>query len=491
MSAEITVVLTGFRRPAYLRRQLEALRAQSLRPAEILLWNTDPGPGFERVELEGVRTVRCEHDFKLPGRFAFALLARTSHVCIMDDDIVPGPNWLRSCLDTLERTGCAVGSYGIIYGEGCDDETATKFGDHGVKVPEAKLVDMIGHSWFFKKEWIRHFWAEDPVDWSSGDDLHFSYTLQRYGGIGSVIPPHPENDQSVWSNLCPDLGLDENALFRRDYHNFIRDRANIVREYVRRGWRLLIDEKADVTASISTRGRYETTLPLAIASVAQQTRPPKALFIFDDGAKEDLRKRSVYSNLFNYLERRGIAWRVFFGRGEGQVHNHNKAIELAETSWIWRLDDDNYAEATVLEKLMLNAHRDVGAIGGLVLDPHFVDRLPLDVTTNLIKDVRTMPNIQWFLHEGLKEVEHLYSTFVFRREAGRGCYDLECSPACHREETIFSYRMKRAGWRLLVDPSAVTWHFRDGVGGIRSFDDKSFWDRDEVRFDAHMREWGF
>jgi len=124
-----------------------------------------------------------------------------------------------------------------------------------------------------------------------------------------------------------------------------------------------------VTASISTRNRYFTTLPLCLMAIANQTHVPEELIIFDDGDHIDLREESVYDNIFNHLTKRGIDWKVEFGSGEGQVKNHQKTLTLAKHPLIWRIDDDNVPEANVLETLYNEMTKRTGAIGGLVLDP--------------------------------------------------------------------------------------------------------------------------
>jgi hypothetical protein len=64
------------------------------------------------------------------------------------------------------------------------------------------------------------------------------------------------------------------------------------------------------------------------------------------------------------------------------------------------------------------------------------------------------------------------------------------SPAAHREETLFSYSIKRKGFKVLVDTSAITWHFRAPTGGIRSHQDPGFWNHDENVFAQKLLDWG-
>ena len=251
------------------------------------------------------------------------------------------------------------------------------------------------------------------------------------------------------------------------------------------------EKEIEITATISTKDRYFDTLPLCIESVINQTYKPKKLIIFDDGKQKDLRKEPLYQNILKHLDQNGIGWQFVFGEKKGQVLNHQKAIELSETEWIWRIDDDEIAEPDVLEKLIKNIKDGVGAIGGLVLDPkEEIKNLPENISHNKIEEVTSAPNIQWYQHDGVKDVDHLYSSFIYRKEAATHGYCMELSPVGHREESIFTYEMKRGGWSILVDPNAVTWHYRSPQGGIRSYDDKKHWEHDEEIFRQKMEIWG-
>ena len=247
----------------------------------------------------------------------------------------------------------------------------------------------------------------------------------------------------------------------------------------------------DVTAIVSTKNRYFTTLPNLLISIALQTVKPKALIIYDDGDHKDLRNESVYQNIFMMLQQNGISWKVEFGAGIGQVANHNKSIEDAETEWIWRVDDDNVAEPDCLARLFSNVAEGVGAVGGLVLDPKFNYQSFNKLASNKIEDIYKGLNIQWYKWNGITEVDHLYSTFIFRKEAAKqiGGYCKALSMVGHREETIFTYSLKRAGWKIIVDSSAVTWHMRDSQGGIRSGSRQEMWHQDEAIFRALLDEW--
>lgn len=248
-----------------------------------------------------------------------------------------------------------------------------------------------------------------------------------------------------------------------------------------------------VTATISSKDRYDTTLPLAVEAVCLQSVPPDQFVLFEDGEHKDLRNFSPYNHLLSLLDRRGIKWFVLYAERKGQVANHQMALNQATTDMIWRLDDDNVPTPDCLKNL-LKAMEDpsVGAVGGLVHDPKSVSPRPSFVTGE-INEILNPFNLQWYSWSGPpEEVDHLYSTFLYRVAAGKkaGGYSKVLSPVGHREETMFSHEIKRAGYKLLVTPEALTWHFREGTGGIRSYTDGSLWARDEQVFLAKLKEWG-
>jgi FkbM family methyltransferase len=247
----------------------------------------------------------------------------------------------------------------------------------------------------------------------------------------------------------------------------------------------------DVTAYISTKDRYFSTLPLAISGIASQTVKPKRLVIYDDGAQEDLRKVSLYENLFKMLNMVGIDWEVIFGERKGQVANHQKALMTCKTPWLWRVDDDNYPEANVLETLLRvgNSATNVGAVATTVIVPA-IGIFPSKDASGWINNIDSHANVQWTRFAGTQEVDHLHNTFLIRTAAGQHGYQMNLSPVGHREETLFTYKMKRHGWKLLVTGDATTWHHRDSAGGIRAFKDPSLWDADEKVFRQEMKNLG-
>lgn len=222
-------------------------------------------------------------------------------------------------------------------------------------------------------------------------------------------------------------------------------------------------QKRNILASISTKGRYDTTLSLAIASVVNQTMMPDKLIIFDDNENpRDVREQQHYLYLFQILSEKGVEWEWMYAEKKGQHYNHDKANHMGY-KWVWRLDDDTVAESNVLETLytFANTVPNVGAVAGSILTPPVP---PVIVATGKIENIEE-PNMQWGRISEVTEVDHLHCSFLYR--AGVAEYCLGLSKVAHREETLFTYELKTKGYKNFVLPNAVVWHLKNKEGGIR------------------------
>ena len=233
-----------------------------------------------------------------------------------------------------------------------------------------------------------------------------------------------------------------------------------------------------VLCSIATRGRYQTTLPLALNAIINQTKLPDKLVIFDDNDEpEDVRNNNIYQHLFSIMDYKGIKWEWVYAAKKGQHHIHQMANRMGY-DWVWRVDDDAIPEPNVLAELYSWIDKDVGAIGGAILT------LPINPDTSKntgkIEDIDREPNIQWAEIKKLKEVEHLHCSFLYR--AGVHDYNLGLSRVAHREETLFTYGLHLKGYTILAAPHANTWHLKNPQGGIRSESNQQLYHHDELIF---------
>ena len=108
-------------------------------------------------------------------------------------------------------------------------------GWHGCN-EKIEFVDLVGHSWFFRREWARYFWDAEPVIRSFGEDIHFCAMLQRHG-IRVACPPHPKSDKSLWGSVKGELGVDRVAISSKDRS---QDYARVLKHEVENGFRLIL-----------------------------------------------------------------------------------------------------------------------------------------------------------------------------------------------------------------------------------------------------------
>lgn len=237
-----------------------------------------------------------------------------------------------------------------------------------------------------------------------------------------------------------------------------------------------------ILCSISTRGRYDTTLPLTIQAVAMQELPPDTLVIFDDNDKPiDIRNIQHYEYLLRILDEKKINWIVEYGQKKGQHFNHQRANSMGY-KFVWRTDDDVVPEPDVLKKLYAEMKDDVGAVGGSILTPPFQKGIK---ATGKIENIFSEPNLQWDYIKETQEVDHLHCSFLYR--AGIVDYDLRLSRVAHREESIFTCALKKKGYKILIT-NCVSWHLRNKIGGIRAGDIELF-EHDEKIFNSHLNLW--
>ena len=237
---DITVILNCYRRPYNLKMQIDAIRAQSAQPKQIWLWinHHEDNEGFDTSDLDVDRVFKNDFNWKFYGRFAAALLADTEYVAIYDDDTVPGMKWHENCLNTMQTHEGILGSAGIILkSDQYVDHDRCGWPTQNKKVTE---VDLVGHAWFFKREWLRYLWQEKPVTWDNGEDIQFGFMAKVHGGIPTYCPPHPPEDKDLHGSILGnELGIDDKATSTNStvsHQQFFSERDQCVQEGIKKGW---------------------------------------------------------------------------------------------------------------------------------------------------------------------------------------------------------------------------------------------------------------
>lgn len=236
----ITVILNAYKRTNHINNQVNAVKAQSIRPNEIILWQNNSSKN-EILKLQNdIKHIYSSYNFGVWARFSAALNSKNEYVCVFDDDTIPGTNWLKNCLETIKKKNGLLGSRGVRFASKKKYLVGQEYGWNNPN-DETKEVDIVGHSWFFKREWLSYFWRELP-DFNKftlvGEDIHFSYVLQKFLGINTYVPPHPKSDTSLWGsnkNIALKIGADEHAISYNDKRLLEMNQCYL--EYLEKGFK--------------------------------------------------------------------------------------------------------------------------------------------------------------------------------------------------------------------------------------------------------------
>ena len=221
-SGDITVILSLFKRPHAIEEQIKAIEWQTVKPKEIIIINNGCFSPIPEWIKEKYTIIENNVNFGVRFRFTVALNATTKYVNVIDDDTIPWSKRLENCLNESEKQRWLYGTIGCRFGtrrrwqERRSDDPVTRrehyysynryWWDNNNE--QTREADLIGHSRFFEREFLLKAYFAEPIPDSPycGEDMRFSYTLQKYMWLWSYVPPHPAGDIEMrWSIKWWDL----------------------------------------------------------------------------------------------------------------------------------------------------------------------------------------------------------------------------------------------------------------------------------------------
>ena len=237
--SDLTVILTAWRRN-HLEEQVLAILNQSLNPSEIWLYHCGKHLNLKMTlrKYPLVKYIKSDVDFGFFGRFSLAPFTRTKYVWIIDDDVIPGKDWIKTSLRISKEYNAIVSSAGrVLLNDGTSPEAHLDpksiheyfVGDNINHYqynfnPENKIVDFGCNSWFFERDWLKYFWQIFPYTFLNGEDIHLSATCKILGDIRTVVPEQKSGD--TCGNLKKGYGFDNLATWKRD--DFIEQRKEVI-----------------------------------------------------------------------------------------------------------------------------------------------------------------------------------------------------------------------------------------------------------------------
>lgn len=247
----ITAILNIYKRPHTLDSQIHAILNQTIPPKCIFIWNNG-NKDIDLTKYKNVSNIRIfdnNFNYGVWSRFLIGFLAPTDFICIFDDDTIPGNRWFENCVESMKKKEALYGTIGVIFDDVNKYTCLKRYGWDGNSNKDMP-VDIVGHSWFFRKEWLNYFTRESPQVYekiSNGEDIHFSFMLQKYANIPTYVPPHPKNDTSLWgsqSKTAWQYGCDGNSETGAHYPI-----DKMFTEYISRGFNIFIQRQNASTDS--------------------------------------------------------------------------------------------------------------------------------------------------------------------------------------------------------------------------------------------------
>jgi hypothetical protein len=217
---KVTYILNTWQRPHTLKDQVKAISEQTVKCDELMIWQNKPEKKEDSFmiqdESNGLKVSHNNYNYGVWARFAFALNAKSDYICLLDDDTIPGVKWTENCINCIENE--QNGLY-LTNGITFNDLDYISYSNDGLHNPndETKRVDTGGHAWFFHRDLLGAFWRETgpPLNYICGEDVHFSYAIQKYLDLNTYVPPHPKHDLEMWGSkleLAMRYGVDKNAI---------------------------------------------------------------------------------------------------------------------------------------------------------------------------------------------------------------------------------------------------------------------------------------
>lgn len=239
----ITAILTVWKRN-HLEEQLLALLGQTFSPQIIWVQQTQHHVDVDDVIYkyrDHIKYTCWKENPCVFGRFESVKNITTPYVYIIDDDIIPGPDFLGKALETSKRLNAIISPNGRLLNVR-NNRTEIFVGD-GYEFQHCfctvdKEVDFGNNSWLFKREWIDLFLQEEPLYRNNGEDIHLSATCKLFGNIPTFVPRQIKPYES--GNIKRVYSADEFALHKKV--GFGRERVSVIQRFRNSGW-ILQQEK--------------------------------------------------------------------------------------------------------------------------------------------------------------------------------------------------------------------------------------------------------
>lgn len=259
-----------------------------------------------------------------------------------------------------------------------------------------------------------------------------------------------------------------------------------------------MDERISVT--FITKNRQGFFLQ-AFSSLLSQTFKDFDIIIIDD-SDEPVQDKEETRFLVEIAKHKGHGIKFITGENLGITQAWQRGLEESSCEFGYRMEDDIYIMPDYLENLYnaIIKDKNIAAVGGLspnifhhatINDKQFINDFYMEGENIIPEDKQCCLILD---PKPLYYVQHLHGLFVYRKSLVQnvGGFATWMSPKGHRDETDLTLRLYRAGYKLVVIPTAILFHAEAPQGGSR---DRSPLERnqmnqmDEAIFQERVKSW--
>ena len=229
---------------------------QTIKPKEVIIWfNKNPRFIVDTEALEkkypDIQILKANQNYGVYARFTACNLLNTEYAMVFDDDTVPGKLWAENCHLTFNKVGtdAILGANGIRIKNNNYFEQTRHGNDNDTK--EITEVDLVGHSWVFKRELVKYLFDEIPQNKMNGEDIHFSASAQIHEGVKTYVPAQPNSIIDLHGSVTPELGkepgrLSTGAPEMGNVVNHFNVRNQVVHHWLNEGWKLFYNRQKEL-----------------------------------------------------------------------------------------------------------------------------------------------------------------------------------------------------------------------------------------------------
>jgi len=243
MTKDYSIIIGVYAGIKWLPQIINACNNQCVSPKNINIWiNRNPDMLFDlnvfQQKYPDIRVIYNNRNLGVYSRFSAALLDNSDRYLILDDDTIPGPNWIGNCYDTLKIVGenAIIGYRGIrLKPDALYDVEAFEKG-----TTEITEVDLIGHAFFCTKKHILTMFEDKPLNYFNGEDTHLSAINQIKYGTKTYVPKQLLSDPSTWGSCKQWLGAQQGRLSTNlGPQTHLHQRLEVNTHWINKGWKPL------------------------------------------------------------------------------------------------------------------------------------------------------------------------------------------------------------------------------------------------------------